>query len=135
MKRSLLSASITLAVAICLIGIVPLVNAAAGDSTIFFMTKSAGAVSCLSTTARGRGAISDLGPVQNMHVEVFDLPANTEFTLFVINTPNAPQKPQTSAHQLNGEGCLRASECQQKRPAGSFSRWSLVTAAEQAVEI
>jgi hypothetical protein len=93
MKRSLLSASITLAVAIGSIGIVPLAKAAAGDSITFNMVKSAGAVSCLKTTARGRVTISDLGPVQNMHVEVFDLPASTDFTLFVITTPNAPFVP------------------------------------------
>src|SRR5207249_8761982 len=75
------------------IGIVPLANAAAGDSTIFFMTKSAGAVPCLNAAAIGRGTISDLGLVQNMHIEVLNLPANTEFTLFVINTPNAPFVP------------------------------------------
>ena len=28
-----------------------------------------------------------------MHVEVFHLPANTDFTLFVIKTPNAPFTP------------------------------------------
>jgi len=44
MKRSLLSASLALAVAIGSIGIVPLAKAAAGDSTTFFMTKSAGAL-------------------------------------------------------------------------------------------
>ena len=38
MKRSLLSAVLAFAVAIGSIGIVPLANAAAGDSTIFFMT-------------------------------------------------------------------------------------------------
>jgi len=57
------------------------------------MVKSAGAVPCLNATAFGRVTISDLGPVQNMHVEVFKLPANTEFTLFVITTPNAPFVP------------------------------------------
>src|SRR5437773_2188275 len=93
MKRSLLSASLAFAVAIGSSGIVPLANAAAGDSTIFFMTKSAGAVPCLNAAASGRGTISDLGPVQNMHVEVSNLPANTEFTLFVINTPSAPFVP------------------------------------------
>ncbi len=81
MKRSLLSASLALAVAIGSIGIVPLAKAAAGDSTTFFMTKSAGAVPCLNTLASGRVTISDLGPVQNMHVEVVHLPANTGFTL------------------------------------------------------
>ncbi len=93
MKRSLLAASLAFAVAICLIGIVPLANAAAGDSATFFMTKSAGAVPCLDAAAIGRVTISDLGPVQNMHVEVSKLPANTEFTLFVINTPSAPFVP------------------------------------------
>ena len=93
MKRSLLSASLALAVAIGSIGIVPLAKAAAGDSTTFFMTKSAGAVPCLNTLASGRVTISDLGPVQNMHVEVVHLPANTGFTLFVINTPTAPFVP------------------------------------------
>jgi hypothetical protein len=93
MKRRLLAASLAFAVAICLIGIVPLAKAAAGDSTTFFMTKSAGAVPCLNAAAIGRVTISDLGPVQNMHVEVSNLPANTEFTLFVINTPNAPFVP------------------------------------------
>src|SRR5262249_57962144 len=40
-----------------------------------------------------RVTINDQGSVQDMHVEVFDLPANTEFTLFVIKTPNAPFTP------------------------------------------
>ena len=93
MKRNLLTASLALAVAIGSIGIVPLAKAAAGDNTLFFMPKSAGAVSCLDAAALGRVTISDLGPVQNMHVEVSKLPANTEFTLFVINTPNAPFVP------------------------------------------
>src|SRR5438128_7786583 len=112
MKRSLLAASLALAVAICLIGIVPLANAAAGDSTIFFMTKSAGAVPCLNAAASGRGTISDLGPVQNMHVEVSNLPANTEFTLFVINTPSAPFVPAWYQGDLKtnaiGRGVLAA---------------------------
>src|SRR6266700_7741494 len=93
MKRNLLSAVLAFAVAIGSIGIVPLAKAAAGDSTTFFMVKSSGAVPCLDAAASGRVTISDLGPVQNMHVEVFKLPANTEFTLFVINTPNAPFVP------------------------------------------
>jgi hypothetical protein len=93
LKRSLLSTSITLAVAIGSIGLVPQAKAAAGDSTTFFMVKSAGAVSCLNINASGRVTISDLGPVQNMHVEVFHLPPHTDFTLFVINTPNAPFVP------------------------------------------
>ena len=59
----------------------------------FVMVRSAGAAGCISPGARGRVTISDLGPVQNMQVEVFGLPANTDFTLFVINTPNAPFTP------------------------------------------
>ena len=67
-------------------GVVPQAAAAAGDSFSFNMVQSSGAVSCLKTTARGKVTISDLGPVQNMHIEVFDLPPNTDFTLFVVNT-------------------------------------------------
>ena len=92
-KKSLLSASIMFAVVVGSMGIVPRANAAAGDSTVFNMVKSAGAASCLKATAGGRVTISDLGAVQNMHVEVSNLPANTEFTLFVITTPNAPFVP------------------------------------------
>src|SRR5437867_6540756 len=93
MNRRLLAASLAFSVAICLIGIVPLAKAAAGDNTSYILTELAGAVPCLDAAAIGRGTISDLGPVQNMHVEVSKLPANTEFTLFVINTPNAPFVP------------------------------------------
>src|SRR5213083_890168 len=91
MKRNLLSA--VLAFAVGSIGIVPIAKAAAGDSTTFFMVKSAGAVPCLDAAAIGRVTISDLGPVQNMHVAVSTLPAHTEFTLFVINPPDAPFVP------------------------------------------
>jgi hypothetical protein len=106
MKKKLLSASFTLAVAIASIGIAPLAKAAAGDSTVFNMVKSAGAASCLRATASGRVTISDLGPVQNMHVEVSNLPAKTEFTLFVITTPNAPFVPAWYQGDLttNGNG-------------------------------
>jgi hypothetical protein len=93
MKNSLLSAAVTLAVSLGAVGSGPLANAAANDSTNFTMVRSAGAASCIKSTARGRVAISDLGEVQNLHVEVFSLPANTQFTLFVINTPNAPFTP------------------------------------------
>jgi hypothetical protein len=93
MKRKLLSASITFAVAIGSIGLVRFAKAAANDSTVFGMVKSAGAVPCINAGARGRVTISDLGQVQNMHVEVFLLPPNTDFTLFVITTPKAPFVP------------------------------------------
>jgi hypothetical protein len=89
MKRSLLSTGLALAFAIGSIG----VAAAQNDSTVFNMVKSAGATSCLKATASGRVTISNLGPVQNMHLEVSNLPAKTDFTLFVITTPNAPFVP------------------------------------------
>lgn len=91
-------------------GVVPQAAAAAGDSFSFNMVQSAGAVSCMKTTARGRVTISDLGPVQNMHLEVFDLPPNTDFTLFVVNTPIAPFVPAWYQGDLttkaNGKGVL-----------------------------
>jgi hypothetical protein len=107
MKKKLLSASFTVAVAIASIGIAPLARAAAGDSTVFNMVKSAGAASCLKATASGRVTISDLGPVQNMHVEVFNLPAKTEFTLFVITTPNAPFVPAWYQGDVKTDGNSR----------------------------
>ena len=91
MKRNL--AAVVMMVAIGFACLSPLASAAANDSTTFNMVPSAGAAACLKSTARGRVAVSDLGPVQNLHIEVFSLPANTEFTLFVINTPNAPFTP------------------------------------------
>ena len=109
MKRIFVAISLTLAVAVGS-SVIPLANAAANDSTIFNLVKSAGAVSCLRVGARGRVTISDLGPVQNMHVEVFDLPSNTDFTLFVINTPTAPFVPAWYQGDLttdaNGNGVL-----------------------------
>src|SRR6266481_3975452 len=89
MKNQLLTVSI-IAIAIGLLGIVPLANAAANDSITFNMVKSAGAVSCLNSNASGRVTISDLGPVQNMHVEVFNLPPKTEFATFLLQVPKSP---------------------------------------------
>ena len=110
MKRNLLSASITFAVAIGLMGIVPSAAAAPGDNIIFNMVRSAGAAGCLASNASGRVTITDLGPVQNMHVEVVHLPANTDFTLFVITTPNAPFVPAWYQGDLttnaNGRGVV-----------------------------
>ncbi len=108
MKKTLLAVAI--AAAASLTGMAPRANAAAGDSTIFNMVKSAGAKACLDYRAHGRVTISDLGPVQNMHVEVFELPAKTDFTLFVINTPNAPFVPAWYQGDLvtnaSGEGVV-----------------------------
>jgi hypothetical protein len=38
----------------------------------------------------GRVKIVSLGPVEKMRVDVYGLPANTEFDFFVIQVPNAP---------------------------------------------
>ena len=91
MRNPLLA--VALAASVGFMALNPVARAAANDSTNFNMVRSAGAASCLKATARGRVTISDLGLVQNMHVEVFSLPADTDFTLFVINTPNAPFTP------------------------------------------
>ena len=61
MKIILLSASISLAVAIGSIGIVPQAVAAPGDSILFYMVRSAGATSCLDPAAHARVTISNLG--------------------------------------------------------------------------
>jgi hypothetical protein len=91
MRNSLLA--VALAAAASVTGMMPRANALTGQSLAFGMVPSAGAASCLNSTARGRVTISDLGLVQNMHVEVFALPPNIEYTLFIIDTPNAPFVP------------------------------------------
>ena len=88
MKKTILT--VALATAMACLGMVPRAAAAAGDSIRFNLVPSAGAASCLSPTARGVVTVSDLGPVQNMHVEVSGLPANTEFATFLLQVPNKP---------------------------------------------
>lgn len=63
--------------------------AAEGDNFIFPMEVSAGASTCLPH-ARGRVTVSNLGPVENLHVEVFGLKPKTEYDFFVIQTPDSP---------------------------------------------
>jgi hypothetical protein len=96
----------TLALTVALTVLVPSVMAAPGDSISFSMVRSAGAAGCLNANARGRVTISDLGPVQNLHLEAFALPPNTDFTVFVITTPNAPFVPAWYQGDLttNAEG-------------------------------
>ena len=91
MKRTLLAVAMIAAVGFA--SLAPLASAEANDSATFNLVKSAGAAACLNPAARGRVSISDLGAVQNLHIEVFALPAKTQFTLFVVNTPNAPFTP------------------------------------------
>lgn len=88
MKKTLLAAA--MAVAIALVAITPRASAAEGDSITFNMRVSAGAAACLKTTAFGRVTVADSGLVQNMHVETFNLPPNTEFTVFLLQVPHSP---------------------------------------------
>jgi hypothetical protein len=88
MNRTILT--LALATATGLLGIAPRAVAAAGDSIRFSLVPSAGAAACLLPTARGTVTISDLGPVQNMHVDLLDLPPNTEFATFLLQVPNKP---------------------------------------------
>src|SRR5215472_7906035 len=92
--RSLLSTVAAMAIALAVaMGFASIVSqpvfAAAGDSISFSLVPSEGVKSCLAyNLPYGHVTISDLGPVQNMHVEVFHLPAKAEFALFVIQVPN-----------------------------------------------
>jgi len=87
MKQAIFAVS--LAMATGFLGVAPKATAATGDNISFKLTVSSGAASCVPA-AQGRVTIHDLGPVQNMHVEVIGLPANTEFTTFLIQVPNKP---------------------------------------------
>ncbi|MBZ5570283.1 MAG: hypothetical protein LAO09_00205 [Acidobacteriia bacterium] len=81
--------TIALATAMGFLGTATRAFAAASDLNAFKLVVSSGAASCLPA-AQGRVTIHDLGPVQNMHVEVGGLPANTEFATFLIQVPNKP---------------------------------------------
>ena len=70
-------------------GMAPRANAAPGDSINFAMVRATGAT-CLPAGAHGRVTVSDLGPVQNLHVELFDLTPKNEFTLFVTQHSARP---------------------------------------------
>src|SRR5215470_14536120 len=70
-------------------GLLPRATAAAGHNITFNMVRAAGAM-CLSNHAHGRVTVSDLGPVQNMHVEVVGLTANNDFTLFITQHSARP---------------------------------------------
>ena len=87
MKTTLLA--VAMAAAAGLSGMAPRANAAAGASITFKMVRSEGAT-CLPSNAHARVTISDLGLVQNMHIEVFGLAPNTVFTTFIIQHANKP---------------------------------------------
>src|SRR6266516_8033834 len=88
MKNTLLALVLTAAAG--LTGMAPRANAEAGDSVTFSLKVSAGAVACLAINASGRVTISDLGPVQNMHVELRNLPPKVEFATFLLQVPKSP---------------------------------------------
>jgi len=93
--RSLLSTIAAMAIVLALVvGFASIASqpvfAAAGDSISFHLVVSKGAATCLPY-AYGTVTISGgSGPVQHMHVEVFNLPGKAEFALFVIQVPNKP---------------------------------------------
>ncbi len=61
-----------------------------GDGRQHYLQLESGAATCLATNASGRVTISDLGPVQNLHVEMFHLPPKTEFATFLLQVPKSP---------------------------------------------
>jgi len=63
------------------------ISAPAANNVTFLMTQSSPAC---GKGSFGRVTISTVGALQNMHVEVFGLPKNTGFDLFVIQVPKAP---------------------------------------------
>jgi hypothetical protein len=84
--------AIALAVAMGFTSIAPHpVFAATGENFSFRLVPSPGVTTCLAyKLPYGQVTVNDLGPVQNMHVEVFNLPGDEEFALFVIQVPNKP---------------------------------------------
>lgn len=64
-------------------------SASAADVAFIGMRVSPGAAACLPG-AKGRVTVTHLGPVENLHVEVFGLRPNTEYDFFLIQVPNTP---------------------------------------------
>ena len=61
----------------------------AADKFAFPLRVSPGAATCLPK-ATGKATINPFGASEILHVEISNLPPNTEFDLFVIQVPNAP---------------------------------------------
>ena len=87
MKKSILMGALT--TLITLSAFVPQAAATAGDSITFNMARAAGAT-CLAPNARARVTVSDMGTVQNMHLEVFGLTPTNAFTVFITQHNNRP---------------------------------------------
>jgi hypothetical protein len=88
MKKATLSAALAAAIGLTGFSAHPAV-AAVGDYIIFTMKVSPAAATCLPN-AFGRVTVSNLGSVENLHVEVSHLKPKTVFDLFIIQVPNAP---------------------------------------------
>ena len=86
MKRSL-SALATIIVS-GLVATVPSVSRA-NDVFNFGLSVSAGAMGCLPD-ANGTVTLNSLGIVEVMHIQVNFLPPNTDFDVFVLQSPNPP---------------------------------------------
>lgn len=86
LKQHLLTATLLATTALAGLTAEP---ASAAGNLFFKMQPSQGALTCLPT-ATGSVTVSSLGPIENMHVIVRNLPPNTNFDFFVIQTPEAP---------------------------------------------
>jgi hypothetical protein len=75
--------------AMALISMVPQAFAAPGDSITFNMIAAPG-LKCVPTAAFGKVTVSDLGPVQNLHLEVFGLVPNVSYTVFITERGRRP---------------------------------------------
>ncbi|HEY7353913.1 MAG TPA: hypothetical protein VH596_14190 [Terriglobales bacterium] len=90
MKKSILMAG--LVTFMSLAGIVQQAIAEPGDTITFSMVRAEEAT-CLAPNAHGRVTVSDLGPVQNMHLEVVGLTPNNAFTVFITQHGKGPFGP------------------------------------------
>ena len=77
------------AAAMALTSVVPQLAASEGDNVSFNMIASPG-LTCVPSVARGRVTLSDLGSVQNLHLEVSGLTPKTEFTVFITQHASRP---------------------------------------------
>jgi hypothetical protein len=86
MRRSLIASAIIIAGG--LVAIAPSVSRA-NDTFTFPLKVSSGAQACLPE-AGGLVTLNSLGIVEEMHIQVSELPPNTDFDVFVIQQSNAP---------------------------------------------
>jgi hypothetical protein len=86
MRKTLWTAIVA---AVALLGAAPQVFGAEGDNNSFNLALAPG-VTCLPTAAHARVTVSDLGPVQNLHLEVSGLTPHNSFTVFVTQHSSRP---------------------------------------------